>query len=296
MERTPHLLQPWIRKIIKLRNSIQIITRGGLVFLSGSNDKINNMETPKIELYLGMIIEVPEKAKIDESKSGRQTYEVKAMIPGVADELVAVPLNGGSIDEPFVGDVIIIMSIDPSYHSVNFYSKLKEDDYVGFRSNGKILDITPEYLLLGSDGKDKTYPLDDNGNRGHFESLEKSHLKMDDAGNIEINATGNETIKISGDSKVEVSGNIDLTCSGDSKIKISGNSKVEVSGTCELTAPDVKISGSSSVTIDSPDAKITGANLTINGTVAASGHGPFCGLPNCLFTGAPHIGHVSSGN
>ncbi len=39
----------------------------------------------------------------------------------------------------------------------------------------------------------------------------------------------------------------------------------------------------------------TGFTIEVNGTVAPTGAGPFCGLPNCLFTGAPHVGPKITG-
>lgn len=44
--------------------------------------------------------------------------------------------------------------------------------------------------------------------------------------------------------------------------------------------------------------EISGFSTTVKmgGTVAPTGSGPFCGLPNCLFTGAPHAGDTIVGN
>ena len=37
------------------------------------------------------------------------------------------------------------------------------------------------------------------------------------------------------------------------------------------------------------------ASIQISGTSAPTGGGPFCGLPNCLFAGAPHTGSTVTG-
>lgn len=50
-----------------------------------------------------------------------------------------------------------------------------------------------------------------------------------------------------------------------------------------------------SITIDSPNIKLTGGIVEIGGTVAPEGQGALCGVPFCLFTGAPHSGSKSSG-
>lgn len=189
------------------------------------------MNIPKIELFLGIIEEVVN----------RETFEIKFKVPGVMEGMKAVPL-GRDLDEPVPGNIIIIMSVDPIYYSVNFYSKLKENNFNGFRCNGKFLDITPDYITLGV-GEDKQIPDNENPEP-------TSYIKIDKDGNIEIESKGDITVH---------------------------------SETC---------------TIDSPDVKITGSKLTVNGTSlpSADGSGPFCGIPKCLFTGAPHTGNISTNN
>ena len=50
-------------------------------------------------------------------------------VPGYGEKLPAVPLSRGEMDEPVVGNLVIIMSLDQVYHSVNFYTKLKENTF-----------------------------------------------------------------------------------------------------------------------------------------------------------------------
>lgn len=207
------------------------------------------METPKIDLYLGTVHEVKD----------RLTYEVTVDIPGVAKEVRAYPYSRGEMDEPVAGNLVYLLSVDPVYHSFYLYTKAKENDFIGIRSNGKIIDIKPDSLTIGvydtsSTSKDDTRP-----------DPSKSFLKMDESGNIEINATGNE--------KVTISGNAEISVSGDANIKVSG-----------------------SCNIDSPDVNVTGASLTVKGTSAPEGKGPFCAIPSCIFSGVPHTGTKSSGN
>ncbi len=52
---------------------------------------------------------------------------------------------------------------------------------------------------------------------------------------------------------------------------------------------------SGGATITTAQGKITGGTFQMNGAAAPSGSGPFCGLPACLFTGAPHVGNLVSG-
>jgi hypothetical protein len=67
---------------------------------------------------------------------------------------------------------------------------------------------------------------------------------------------------------------------GDVKLK----GKVDVEG-------DTSIKGATKI---DGDTEIKGGSLKMNGTVSPS-TGPFCALPNCLFTGAPHGGNTVQG-
>lgn len=210
------------------------------------------METPKIDFYLGSVHEV-----ID-----RVTYEITADIPGVAQEVKAYPWSRGEMDEPVAGNLIYLIALDPVYHSVYLYMKAKENDFIGIRSNGKMIDITPDYISIG------VYETDTTSKDGERPDLSKSYCKMDSEGNIEIMATGNEKIEIKGDAEVKVSGNVKVEVSGDADIKVSGKT-----------------------TIDSPEVNITGGKLTTpnGGNAVANGMGGFCGVKNCIFSGVPHV-------
>jgi len=48
-------------------------------------------------------------------------------------------------------------------------------------------------------------------------------------------------------------------------------------------------------TITTTQGKITGGMLTVNGNAAPTGQGPFCALPFCPITGAPHVGQTVAG-
>lgn len=208
------------------------------------------METPRIDFYLGSVHEV-----ID-----RVTYEITADIPGVAQEVKAYPWSRGEMDEPVAGNLIYLIALDPVYHSVYLYMKAKENDFIGIRSNGKMIDITPDYISMG------VYETDTTSADGERPDLSKSYCKMDSEGNIEIMATGNE--------KITISGNVDIEISGDANVKVSGNT-----------------------TIDSPNVNVTGGNLTTSngGSVSPTGNGGFNCLPQCIFSGCIHQGNKISG-
>lgn len=199
------------------------------------------METPKIDFYLGSVHEV-----ID-----RVTYEITADIPGVAQEVKAYPWSRGEMDEPVAGNLIYLIALDPVYHSVYLYMKAKENDFIGIRSNGKMIDITPDYISMG------VYETDTTSKDGERPDLSKSYCKMDSEGNIEIMATGNEKITIKGNVNVEVSGNAD--------IKVSGTTN-----------------------IDGSTLNINSGTINMNKKLPNPGSGPLNCIPSCLFSGVAH--------
>ena len=207
------------------------------------------METPKIDFYLGSVHEV-----ID-----RVTYEITADIPGVAQEVKAYPWSRGEMDEPVAGNLIYLIALDPVYHSVYLYMKAKENDFIGIRSNGKMIDITPDYISIG------VYETDTTSADGERPDLSKSYCKMDSEGNIEIMATGNEKIEIKGDAEVKVSGNVKVEVSGDADIKVSGTTN-----------------------IDGDTLNINSGTINMNKKLPNPGSGPLNCIPNCLFSGVAH--------
>lgn len=207
------------------------------------------METPKIDFYLGSVHEV-----ID-----RVTYEITADIPGVAQEVKAYPWSRGEMDEPVAGNLIYLIALDPVYHSVYLYMKAKENDFIGIRSNGKMIDITPDYISMG------VYETETTSKDGERPDLSKSYCKMDSEGNIEIMATGNEKIEIKGDAEVKVSGNV--------KVEVSGNADIKVSGTTN---------------IDGQTLNINSGTINMNKKLPNPGSGPLNCIPSCLFSGVAH--------
>jgi len=75
----------------------------------------------------------------------------------------------------------------------------------------------------------------------------------------------------------------------------TGELIVNASSSVELNAQTATINASQSAEVSSPSVTITGGQLTVRGAAAPSGSGPFCGITNCLFTGAPHVGDTVAG-
>lgn len=256
----------------------------------------------KPQYFLGTVVGI-SKDDNEKLENEREFHEIIVDIPGVIQNVKAYP-RMGELDEPKIGDQVLLLSLDPEYNSYFLYEKLKESDFIGFRASGKMVDITPNYITIGVFKEDLT----DYGNEEHWdgEKIKDNHITsvtIDNEGNITVEAAkdngkgnlnvylkGNTDITIDGDSgnKINITNDSDIDISGNSSVSISGKSDIKVSGNCNIEA-------SGNCTIKSPNVKITGGRLTVNGTAAPTGTGPFCGLPACLFTGAIHVGNTVSG-
>lgn len=95
------------------------------------------MNAQQTEYYIGTVKEVINSL----------TYEITLDIPGVILEATGVPFRG-ELDQPMPGDLILCHALDPVNKSVFLYQKLKENEFIGFRSNGKMVRVTPDALEL----------------------------------------------------------------------------------------------------------------------------------------------------
>ena len=211
------------------------------------------MNTPQPNYYLGVITKILDPDK----------YEVEIEIPGVTKEAKAYPIDR-SPDEPKPEDLVLVLGLDPVWNSVWLYQKLKENEFIGFRSRGKKVDITKDRIEIGifseMNEKDQTSPPYEEDSTPDSTSW----IKIDKDGNIDVHAEKHMHIKVDGDVKIEVAGDatIDVACS---------------------------------TILNCPDVEITGGMLTVKGNVSPTGQGPFCAIPVCPVTGAPHIGHIVDG-
>jgi hypothetical protein len=123
-----------------------------------------------------------------------------------------------------------------------------------------------------------------------FDEMTISH-KKDDSYTVKIFDTEmvikkGEVFLKPKDTTIEVEGNATL--------KTTGNTEIEATGNVSVKGVNVDVKASATATINSAMVKVTGGSLQVNGTVAP-GSGPFCALPACLFTGAPHGGNIATG-
>jgi len=79
--------------------------------------------------YIGKISEILEDG-----------FSVRVVIPGICEDLgmPALP-ERGELDEPKVGDIVIIEELDPVFGSVLLYRKIKQNKFHGLRFHGKAI-------------------------------------------------------------------------------------------------------------------------------------------------------------
>lgn len=222
--------------------------------------------TYKPDFYLGVVTGFKEETEKEE-------HIITADIPGIATGIIAYPL-GNAADEPKINDNIILICLDPVYQSYFVYIKLKENNFIGYRSSGKMIDITPDSVTIGIFDPEAEY---------------KDEERPETTSSIVIDKDNNITI---------TGANISITVEdGECNVKADK---------CNIEADNVNLKGVTKVEGDTIDFKgittidgnttIKGGTLQANGTAAPTGSGPFCGIPVCPFTGAPHVGNIVQGN
>ena len=225
------------------------------------------MSKSSINYYTGTIVEVVDPV----------LYQIKVDIPGINKRLPAFPMRG-EIDEPRVGDFVLLYCFDPIYNSYMLYHKVKENDYIGFRSNGKMIDVTPDFIQIGIFDSSVNY-YDDKDKSSHRPEP-TDWIKLDKDGNLDISLRSNSTINITGSSKVVIGDKSSIEISGDSTINVDGNCNLDVSG---------------NTTLNSPKVTITGGQVVMTGKSNTDLNGPFNAIPMCPFSGAPHCGSTVLG-
>ena len=195
-------------------------------------------------------------------------HEAVVSVPGVFENVLAFP-GRNQLDEPKVGDLVVVCAWDPVYNSYCTYEKLKENDFVGFRSSGKMVQINHDKIVVGVFDEGTEYKDDDVPDVSKL-----AHLEIDKEGNIEVHAAKNITVNGDADCTITIKGNANLTVEGNVDIKGSKDIKVEASSTLTTTGKTW---------------------IGNNGTVAGTGTGPFCSIPICPLVNIPHVGNISSG-
>jgi hypothetical protein len=112
---------------------------------------------------------------------------------------------------------------------------------------------------------------------------------------IDIHKNGDIIIHGVNDVYTIADGNDNSIVEGNKVMKVSGNLELKVDGGIKLVSDGAIEVEAASAELKATDVVITGGSLTVDGTAAPTGSGPFCALPSCVFSGAPHVGNKVSG-
>lgn len=203
--------------------------------------------------YLGIVKAVTSDD--DDRLKDKEWHEVIIDIPGTIQGVIAFPFRD-DLDEPKINDRVLVWDMDPLYHSYYLYKKLKEDGFIGFRSSGKMVSITPDDITIGVFGPDDNdeypdyaedeIPDCDPGEDGSGNGF--AYIKLERSGNIDIRTKGKSTVNIAGDdgSTVTIKNDSEVTIEGASKVNIKGDSTINVDGDTKLNCKgSITITGSS---------------------------------------------------
>ena len=168
------------------------------------------------QIYLGVVSKI-----LGDTEEERLEFRIEADIPGVIKSVNAFPRRD-VLDEPKVGDPVILMSLDPEYNSYYLYWKLKENDFTGFRACGKEFSITPDHILVevydkGTWEKPESRTYDDEKEITNDRGEMISSIEMKDSGEITMtNKTGTKVvIQEDGHVKVDTAGhNMEVNLGG----------------------------------------------------------------------------------
>lgn len=142
-----------------------------------------------MEVYIGIIT----KLLGEEDGKDPDLYQVEVDIPERGKGFKAFPLRG-EVDEPRVGDVVVLRELDPDYHSYFLYEKLKENTFIGIRSRGKKIKITKDEIEIGVyKDNDSWYDTNNESEEPELDCSTAS-IKLTNTGDIIISSTSTITI------------------------------------------------------------------------------------------------------
>lgn len=168
--------------------------------------------------YLGIVVAVDNHELLTKSKEHR---EIVADVPGVIEGILAYP-KSSELDEPKVGDPVILECLDPIHNSYFTYYKLKENNFIGIRAAGKMISITPDNITIGIFDKDTSYSDDEIPES-------KTTIKIDSDGNIEVVSENNIHVTSNNNINIESKGNISIDA-GNNEVSLKNISSLKTAG------------------------------------------------------------------
>ena len=168
------------------------------------------------------------------------------------------------------------------YHPSNSYIEIDKDGNVIIRNNADKYEIVRKnkFTHINID-ESKTI---DNDKLEHVGNDKIENILNDKTVTIGANRTedieDDEIVTIGNDKTEDVGNNKTVTIGANWDVDVGANCNITVTGACVLT---------------SPATTLTGGTVTIQGAVNPTGTGALCGIPFCLFTGAPQTGPIATG-
>lgn len=139
--------------------------------------------------YIGKVVNVNkdfnESSETGATLNPRNYQEIIASIPGFVENVKARPVSGLS-DEPKIGDTVLLYCIDPIFHSLYVYQKLKENDFIGIRAAGKMIDITENSVRIAVYDSDLNYAENERPGEQNRKAALKASITLNDDGTIEV--------------------------------------------------------------------------------------------------------------
>ncbi|MHB9296082.1 hypothetical protein PilKf_01836 [Pillotina sp. SPG140] len=118
-------------------------------------------------------------------------------------------------------------------------------------------------------------------------------LTIKEDGTVAIQTSNTVTIQTDKQLDIESGADVQVKAQGDATVEAT-NVMVKAKSDATVEATNVIVKAQAKADITAAQAEITGGILKVAG-VAAPATGPFCAIPNCLFTGAPHGGNTVTG-
>lgn len=183
------------------------------------------------------------------------------------------------------------------YNADGFITRKEVNDPVNGSTTITVYDGTKDKKVLHSDttnldGSSQTQVTDADGNV-LFDMVISPEGQYD----MTVGKDPGVTIQITPEGAISISAKaaVGLTCEDAVSIEAQQDVTVKGANVTVEAQQACTVKGTASVEVNAPQVKITGGQLTVNGNAAPSGSGPFCGIPACLFTGAPHVGSMVAG-
>lgn len=171
--------------------------------------------------------------------------------------------------------------VDNWYNTDGYLIRTETSSAIDGTITTTIYDGTKEQVILKEDvqsisGDVNTIIKDKDGNTV-YSMIVSSAGQLD----LSIGADPGATISITPDGAVTINTKKAVSVATEDSVSI------EASKECTVKGSNVTVSG---------NVTITGGSLKTMGTAAVNpAGGPFCAIPTCLFTGAPHLGNMVQG-